>query len=88
MDATKIINDLGLTKISVTSEKDMGNYKLVKIFGGFNGSGEWPLYIRQIQEIVEAFKECWVIDLNTDLADDVWYLRLGIRDDSRTVSQK
>ena len=79
MTTKEIIENLGLYNVKVYKVEDRGDYELVTIFGGFNGSAMWGVYLEQIQNIMEEFEKCWLIDLNNDCLDDSWKLRIGIR---------
>lgn len=57
--------------------KDNGMVVL-HICGGLNGRGNWINYLDQIKTIITHFNG-WVIKLENDVLDDVWYLQIGYR---------
>lgn len=71
------INELNLEKVSPREYEDKGDYVIITIDGGLNGSCDWRLYLPQITKIVQEFN-AWVIDLIMTASDDVWTLRIGI----------
>ena len=79
MNTKEKINNLELSRITVDNIEDRSDYELVTILGGFNGSSMWNVYLEQIKEIMNLFKDCWLIDLTNDCLDDLWKLRIGIR---------
>lgn len=78
-----IINSLGLERINVLEIEHEEDYSVVTICGGFNGAYKWDIYLHQIGMIFSYlssyYEYVWVIDLNNDCPNDVWHLRLGIR---------
>ena len=74
------IDSLRLEKVRVISvEEQKEGHWIATIYGGFNGNGNWNLYIRQIGMIIDSLHGSWIIDLNNDCLDDLWTLRLGFR---------
>ena len=74
------IDSLRLEKVRVISvEEQKEGHWIATIYGGFNGNGNWNLYIRQIGMIIDSLQGSWIIDLNNDCLDDLWTLRLGFR---------
>ena len=74
------IDSLRLEKVRVISvEEQKEGHWIATIYGGFNGNGNWNLYIRQIEMIIDSLQGSWIIDLNNDCLDDLWTLRLGFR---------
>lgn len=71
------IKELNLEKISPREYEDKGDHAIITIDGGFNGTGDWSLYLLQITRIVQSLN-AWVIDLINDCIDDVWTLRIGV----------
>lgn len=53
-------------------------YYIANISGGFNGRGNWMIYLHQIEEIISHFVGGYIISIKNDSADDVWNLKLGI----------
>ncbi len=74
------IDSLHLDRVRLNSveEQAEGHY-IATIYGGFNGSGSWDLYIRQIGMIIDSLSGSWVIEVINDCLDDLWTLRLGFR---------
>lgn len=70
------LNSLKLARIKLAKVENKKTYKVLTIYGGFNGSGDWKVYLTQIRSIVEAF-DGWIVDLVNDCLDDVWTLRIG-----------
>lgn len=71
------IRALELEKVTPSKCEDKGNHVIITIYGGFNGRGDWSLYLLQITRIIQAL-DAWVIDLINDCLDDVWTLRIGV----------
>lgn len=71
------IRALELEKVTPSKCEDKGNHVIITIHGGFNGRGDWSLYLLQITRIIQAL-DAWVIDLINDCLDDVWTLRIGV----------
>lgn len=71
------IRALELEKVTPSKCEDKGNHVIITIHGGFNGRGDWSLYLLQITRIIQAL-DAWVIDLKNDCLDDVWTLRIGV----------
>ena len=69
---------LDLKNIKIQSIREYDSHYVLTINGGLNGSGNWKMYLTQLQSIVEAFEEAYIIDLSYDCLDDIWYLTLGI----------
>lgn len=55
------------------------DYYIVKVYGGLNGLGNWRNYLHDIENIIDKFKESWIIKLDVDVLDDVWTLYFGCR---------
>lgn len=53
------------------------------ICGGRNGDSDWIAYMKEIVEVLERLKELfddiWVIELDNDCLDDIFYLFAGAR---------
>ena len=57
------------------------NYVVVEFYGGLNGLGKWTNYIDAISELIHIIDEkynCWLVNLDNDCLDDVFYLKIGI----------
>lgn len=81
------IKRLNFHKIEVSKVENLDGYDIITIYGGFNGSGYFGAYITQVHEILIALSltyhismdDIWLIDWVNDCPDDVWTLRLGVR---------
>lgn len=73
------IIQLNLKHISISNIEVKENYYIITIDGGYNGLNKWSEYLSQINIIMQQFKECWLIELINDCPDDIWTLKLGIR---------
>ena len=58
-----------------------GHY-VALICGGNNGDGTWSIYLDQISSIIYSLEEqrykAWLIRLDNDCPDDVWYAYIGL----------
>ena len=59
---------------------------VTELSGGLNSirGGDWSKYFNDLSEIIRALYrkygiEAWLIDMNNDVLDDVFYVKLGIR---------
>lgn len=67
--------------VKVTDEKNNVSY-LAIYAGGMNGGkliDKWGKYLDCIKDILKNFDDSWLVDLNNDCCDDVWYLTVGFR---------
>ena len=52
------------------------------ICGGRNGNGEWGDYFRDLGRFVEEYRrqirDIWLIELENDVMDDVFYATFGV----------
>lgn len=64
------------------SEIDEYGTKTITLCGGLNGSGEWKNYFVDLAKIFEELDKngfnVWVIKLDNDCPDDIFYCRIGI----------
>lgn len=76
------VND-GTTKLQFLElSKDKYNTDVLKIWGGLNGSGDWSNYFLNLfnfLDLLERDYEVWLIGIKNDCADDVFDVKLGIR---------
>lgn len=63
------------------------NHLIAIVHGGLNGSGKWNEYLTDIYHFVQQLKDCWVIDLDIDVCDDVWTLTVGFEKESLDVDK-
>jgi hypothetical protein len=71
------IDSLQLTRVTVEKIEQTKGIYVATIIGGLNGRGDWSFYIRQIQKIIDSLPGSWIVDLDCDNLDDLWYLELG-----------
>ena len=73
------IDKLGLKSVSFKGVSlRNGAHLVIKVFGGFNGINDgWVNYLKQIEKILEQFNNPWVLKLENDAIDDLWYLEFG-----------
>lgn len=52
------------------------------IHGGLNGDGKWSHYLGDLsnllRSLIEHFSEAWVINIDVDVLDDVFYVYVGL----------
>lgn len=87
VDYKKIINALDLDRVSLMGVENKKEYDIVTIKGGLNGGGDIFYYLTQIDKIVCELsadkREVWLIKWENDCADDVWYLKLCVKETKR-----
>lgn len=53
----------------------------IHICGGLNGPGRWTDYLEDIRKLFGRLEaeigHAWMIELNNDCCDDVWYMIIG-----------
>ena len=72
-------NKISLDKVTEVLLNDGSVWYEAKIYGGLNGNGNWVDYLVDIENIFKNLKDGWLIDIDNDVPDDVWVLRLGFR---------
>lgn len=84
-DIKPIIKSLYGEKSKITvleSEVDEYGTKTVTLCGGLNGAGEWYNYFTDLAKLFEELDKngfnVWVIKLDNDCLDDIFYCRIGI----------
>lgn len=75
---TNKIDELNLERVQVSEVFEEPDHYLVNIHGGLNGHGNWILYLAQLTRIILAFDHAWILGLEYDAPDDIWYLSLGV----------
>lgn len=55
------------------------DHYVIKMNGGLNGSGNWESYLKDMQAVIKELGECYVIDIEVDVPDDVWVLYIGLQ---------
>lgn len=86
----KVIDGLNLTGVSLHSVEGKDDYDILTLYGGLNGKGDFLNYMRQVITIIHNLesqglskvKDIWLIDWINDCPDDVWTLRIGIRNEN------
>lgn len=83
MDIKNFIESIGLEKIKVNSVEKIEDYEVITIEGGLNGVGTLDYYLEQVklieEELTGSCSEKWLISWINDCLDDVWTLKLGVR---------
>ena len=83
-DVEKIVDSLynDKSKIRITdTEIDKYGTKTIHLSGGMNGWGEWEDYLKDLSRIVKrvnARHHMWLIKLDNDCVDDLFYGVFGI----------
>lgn len=74
------IKGLDLYRLSLSdfSIVDDLKYAQLEIHGGFNGSGDWSTYFLQMKKIIELFEDAYVVKIDIDCPDDVWWVSIKI----------
>ena len=72
-------NKISLDKVTEVLLNDGSVWYEAKIYGGLNGNGNWVDYLVDIENIFKNLKDSWLINIDNDVPDDVWVLRLGFR---------
>ena len=80
-----IVKSLHSDKSKITvleNEVDEYGTKTITLCGGLNGFGEWKDYFIDLAKIFEELGkngfDVWVIKLDNDCLDDIFYCRTGI----------
>lgn len=64
-------------------EPDAARY-ILSIHGGLNGNGKWVTYLKDVEYVVsvlsERFRSVELYNWKNDVLDDVWDLKLVLRD--------
>lgn len=57
---------------------------ILAIHGGLNGNGNWSMYLKDVEYVVSMlstrFRSVELYDWQNDVLDDVWNLKLVLRD--------
>lgn len=84
-----IIDSLLLKNITLQSVNHKGDYDILTIGGGANGTGNLSDYLQEVTSIVNNLKKkkciVWLIDWINDCLDDVWTLRLGVMTENTSM---
>lgn len=73
-------NKISLDSVTKVIQMDDSVWYSAKIYGGVNGNGTWQSYLEDIKKLFTAIvQDVWLIDIENDVPDDVWTLRIGFR---------
>ena len=73
-------NKISLDSITKVIQMDDSIWYSAKIYGGVNGNGTWSSYLEDIKKLLQSIvQDVWLIDIENDVPDDVWTLRIGFR---------
>lgn len=74
------IKENRIIDVRVYQVENVTDNTILFISGGFNGHGVWNYYIKQIANIIDLFPGSYVLGLTYDALDDVWYLKLVVKE--------
>ena len=73
-------NKISLDSVTKVIQMDDSVWYSAKIYGGLNGNGTWSSYLEDIKKLFTSIvQDVWLIDIENDVPDDVWTLRIGFR---------
>lgn len=73
-------NKISLDSVTKVIQMDDSVWYSAKIYGGVNGNGMWQSYLEDIKKLFTSIvQDVWLIDIENDVPDDVWTLRIGFR---------
>jgi hypothetical protein len=76
----KSTNKISLDSVTKVIQMDDSVWYSAKIYGGVNGNGMWSSYLEDIKKLFTSIvQDVWLIDIENDVPDDVWTLRIGFR---------
>lgn len=76
----KSTNKISLDSVTKVIQMDDSIWYSAKIYGGVNGNGTWSSYLEDIKKLFTSIvQDVWLIDIENDVPDDVWTLRIGFR---------
>ena len=76
----KSTNKISLDSVTKVIQMDDSVWYSAKIYGGVNGNGAWSSYLEDIKKLFTSIvQDVWLIDIENDVPDDVWTLRIGFR---------
>ena len=76
----KSTNKISLDSVTKVIHMDDSVWYSAKIYGGVNGNGTWSSYLEDIKKLFSSIvQDVWLIDIENDVPDDVWTLRIGFR---------
>lgn len=84
IDPKGIKSRIRLHKIENAPEEN-STHKIATIYGGLNGRGDWVVYLIDIAELIGRIQnqyDCWLYSLQNDPPDDVFELKICIREKS------
>jgi len=84
----EVINEVNNEKVNLSPNytkilEDKNSYVIAEISGGLNGYGKWEDYFEVLSKFCKEAREnyglkIWLIELNDDCLDDIFYAKLGI----------
>lgn len=80
----KIVDEFPNSKMTLDdfAKNDKYDHVVVAISGGLNGNGKWADYMEDLKELFKKlqaeFGHVWLMNLDNDCPDDVWYLMIGV----------
>lgn len=82
----KVIDSLKPAGVALHSVEEKDDYDILTFYGGLNGRGDFYRYLEQVMGIVSRLElefnvmwDIWLINWINDCLDDVWTLKIGIR---------
>lgn len=69
------------SKIDLLDIAQVNNSKryIAVLCGGLNGSGNWVDYFKDLERLLKEYTgKAWVVDIENDCADDIFYVNLAI----------
>jgi len=84
-DVENLVSSFTKSKMSdpIFARSDSHSHTMmIGISGGLNGPGKWTDYLQDIKELFDAlnniYKDVWLVKLDNDCLDDVWYLVVDV----------
>ena len=66
----------------VDANEENSTHKIATIYGGLNGYGDWTTYLFDIAALIHKIDknkcDCWLLNLKSDPADDLFELKICI----------
>lgn len=85
----EVINEVNNEKVNLSPNytgilENKGSHVIAEISGGLNGNGKWEDYFEVLSKFCKVAREkygrkIWLIELNNDCLDDIFYAKLGIK---------
>ena len=64
--------------LRVLEVKELDEIYQVILVGGNNGFHDWPKYLTDLAQLMGSI-DCWLINLENDVLDDIHYATIGVR---------